>query len=160
MNELQHISTYVLLYHGLLFLLGLCNVVKSSTLGCLFSKTVMLHINIIIVMFVVPQCVINNKFYIVAFKLFILLLCYIPLKDHIKMSLPNTLPSILILLVYVLSVNYDKAYDCDIELTQIVYSILLSFITYIILMYIKNLECKKKEKNLEDNNTTNISTKH
>ena len=40
MNELQHISTYVLLYHGLLFLLGLCKRVKIPMLGKIESLNV------------------------------------------------------------------------------------------------------------------------
>lgn len=145
----DHISTYVMIYHFMLFVIGLCKNKKIKTLGNLFSKTILLHINIIVIMFFVPQCNITNKELVILTKLIMLLVCLYYYKKNLNFSYENIIPSVIIILIYISLVNYDKVYNCDIHLVQIIYSIIASIVVYLITMFFY----KKYNNNVEDINS-------
>ena len=132
---IDHISTYVMIYHFMLFIIGLCKNNNIKTIGKLFSKTILLHINIIVIMFFVPQCNINNKEMVILTKLIMLLVCLYYYKNDIYFSYENIIPSVVIILIYISLVNYDKVYNCDVHLVQIIYSIIASIVVYLVTMF-------------------------
>jgi hypothetical protein len=69
-------------------------------------------------------------------------------------SLINAIPSIFILVIYISLINYDKVYDCDIDLIQIILSSVVAFVTYIIVMLIENnIKNKNIKNNIKDKNS-------
>ena len=162
MDILQHISTYVLLYHSLLFITNLFKFLSTEKSALLFSNTFMLHLNIITIMFMVPQCDIQYIHLVILFKFAILIICYIKFRKNMNFSLLNTVPSIFILIIYISLINYDKVYDCDIDLIQIILSSVVAFVIYIIIMLIenniKNKEIKDENSKKKDN-SVEINTK-
>lgn len=149
MDILQHISTYVLLYHSLLFTTNLFKILSTEKSALLFSNTFMLHLNIITIMFMVPQCDIQYIHLVILFKLALLIICYIKFRKNMNFSLLNAVPSIFILVIYISLINYDKVYDCDIDLIQIVLSSVVAFGIYFIIMLIEN-HIKNKNSNKPD----------
>jgi hypothetical protein len=143
---IDHISTYVMIYHFILFIIGLCNNKKVKTLGNLMSKTILLHINIITIMFLVPQCNISNKEIVILTKLIMLLICFYYFRKEIHFSFENIIPSVVIILLYISFVDYDSVYKCDVHLVQIIYSIIASIVIYLITMCFH----KKYQNKLED----------
>jgi hypothetical protein len=134
-NNTISISSIIIIYEILILLLYFVKVLDISKMQMLISWPLCINIFIILVIFL-TDCKLSNftKFWVIILKIILLVI----VLSLAKFSYVNYFISIAFLLIYFFISNINNVYNCNINIINLIYSLIISSVIYLFLNIIKN----------------------
>jgi len=134
-NNTISLSSIILIYEILILFLYLIKVLDISNMKMLISWPLLLNMFIILVIFF-TDCKLSSftKFWVITVKIILLGI----ILSIAKFSYINYFISISFLILYYFLSNINNVYNCNINLINLIYSLIISSVIYLFLNIIKN----------------------
>lgn len=134
-NDTISLSSIVLIYEVFILLLYLIRILNYSKMKLLISWPLLINIFIILVIFL-TNCKLSSftKFWIITIKIILLVL----VLSVAKFSYLNYFISISFLLFYYFLSNINNVYNCNVNIFNLIYSLIISSVIYLFLNILKN----------------------
>lgn len=131
-NNSISISSIIIIYEILVFLLLILKIININNAKNVLSPLVIINFFIILIMYT-TRCKIDTKTKICVVSIKLILLFLVLLISNFTFI--NYLYGILILIVYLFISNINKIYDCNIKLSTLLYTLVISSIIYFGLLF-------------------------
>jgi len=134
-NDTISLSSIVLIYEVFILLLYLIRILNYSKMKLLISWPLLINIFIILVIFL-TNCKLSSftKFWIITIKIILLVI----VLSVAKFSYLNYFISISFLLFYYFLSNINNVYNCNVNIFNLIYSLIISSVIYLFLNILKN----------------------
>ena len=131
-NNSISISSIIIIYEILVFLLLILKIININNAKNVLSPLVIINFFIILIMYT-TRCNIDTKTKICVVSIKLILLFLVLLISNFTFI--NYLYGILILIVYLFISNINKIYDCNIKLSTLLYTLVISSLIYFGLLF-------------------------